>query len=174
MADKTPGIGHNAAPDALDDVLAKATALAEQAARVPSPLPDLDIAGRAVALVKMLRIAGQKVEDARKLMQKPHKAEVDAIMSRARPTVATLANAEDRVGKLVHSFRMINELPHIISDFGPKAFARALPADLIVDVDKLPREFMVPDEKTIRAALADGRTIEGVTVAPVTFTTVIS
>lgn len=169
-----PKPGHNNPPDALDDALAKAASLADQASRVPSPLPDLDTAQRAVALVKMLRIAGQKVEDARKLLQKPHKAEADAIMSRARPTVATLADAEDRVGKLVHSFRMVHDLPEIVSDFGPKAFARSVPGDVIVDLDVLPREFMIPDEKAIKAALAEGQTIEGVTVAAPTFTTVIS
>jgi len=166
--------GHNAAPDALDDILAKAAALTDQAARVPSPLPDLDTAQRAVALVKMLRIAGQKVEEARKELQKPHKVEADAIMARARGPVAELADAEAFVGKLVHSFRMVHEIPEIVSDFGPKAYARAVPGDVIVDTALVPREFMVPDEKMIRAALARGETIAGVTVAEPTETTVIS
>lgn len=174
MADKLPGIGHNAAPDALDEVLAKAALLAEQAARVPSPLPDLDTAQRAVALVKMLRIAGQKVEEARKELQRPHVAEAAKIMARAKPTVSALDAAETEIGKRVHLFRMVHELPEIVSDFGPKAYARAMPADVIVDTALVPRAFMVPDEKLIRSALARGETIEGVTVAEPTETTVIS
>ena len=174
MIDATPGIGHNAAPDALDDILAKAAALTEQAARVPSPLPDLDTAQRAVALVKMLRIAGQKVEEARKELQRPHAAEAAKIMARAKPTVSALEAAEAEIGKRVHSFRMVHELPEIVSDFGPKAYARAVPGDVIVDTALVPREFMVPDEKMIRAALARGEIIAGVTVAEPTKTTVIS
>lgn len=155
----TPTIGHNSS--AFDIAAEQAERIIEQYGRVPVEGMTVEQAKLAIVLVKQARLAKDAVKEA---TPQPEDSAVIAHMARLGRCSMLQRSLDDlarTVTGLVDAARKKLGLRTIVSDFGPRAYARAQ-THLSVEPAKLPDEYWQPNYDKIKADLKAGLAIAGV------------